>query len=478
MAVLPMKRVLICALKKDRKPILELLQRMSVVQVESSGPEDEVFAKQDRSEAKTAFQKNADTAQKALELLDFYVPQKKTLAEKAKGRQQVSVEAYEKQTQKRDETMQVCRKILALEKERAENAAKIPKLDSQMVSLEPWLSYDLPLDCDGTGKTTIFTGTLPNEVKLEEVYRQLGEHAPQAEGVDAEVISSSQEQTCIFVVCSNKDAPAVQGALRKMEFAKPPLTAVNPQQAMKELQQQKAELQKNMDSLVQQIKDCAAQRADIAFAVDYFHVRAEKYDVISQLSQSQRTFVLEGYIPAQNTQKLEARLETSFDVVVEYADPGEKDDVPVLLKNNGFAEAVEPVVESYSLPSKGELDPSMLVACSYYVLFGMMLSDAAYGLIMLIGSAVCLKKMKDMSDSLRKTLKMFFYCGISTTVFGFLFGSFFGDAVNVIATTFFNRPDIKLAPLWFEPINKPMKMLVYCFAVGILHLFVGLGAKL
>jgi V/A-type H+-transporting ATPase subunit I len=131
MAVLPMKRVLICALKKDRKPILELLQRMSVVQVESSGPEDEVFAKQDRSEAKTAFQKNADTAQKALELLDFYVPQKKTLAEKAKGRQQVSVEAYEKQTQKRDETMQVCRKILALEKERAENAAKIPKLDSQ-----------------------------------------------------------------------------------------------------------------------------------------------------------------------------------------------------------------------------------------------------------------------------------------------------------------------------------------------------------
>ena len=59
-----------------------------------------------------------------------------------------------------------------------------------------------------------------------------------------------------------------------------------------------------------------------------------------------------------------------------------------------------------------------------------------------------------------------------------MFGSFFGDAVNVIATTFFNRPDIRLAPLWFEPVSIPMKMLVFSFTVGIIHLFLGLGVKL
>jgi V/A-type H+-transporting ATPase subunit I len=264
-----------------------------------------------------------------------------------------------------------------------------------------------------------------------------------------------------------------------MEFAKPPLTAVNPQQAMKELQQQKAELQKNMDSFVQQIKDCAAQRADIAFAVDYFHVRAEKYDVISQLSQSQRTFVLEGYIPAQNTQKLEARLETSFDVVVEYADPGEKDDVPVLLKNNGFAEAVEPVVESYSLPSKGELDPSMLVACSYYVLFGMMLSDAAYGLSMADWQC-CLpeKNERYVRQPAQNAEDVLLTAAFPPLFLVSCLALSLGTRSMSLRQTFFNRPDIKLAPLWFEPINKPMKMLVFCFAVGILHLFVGLGAKL
>ena len=48
----------------------------------------------------------------------------------------------------------------------------------------------------------------------------------------------------------------------------------------------------------------------------------------------------------------------------------------------------------------------------------------------------------------------------------------------MIATTFFHRPDLRLGALWMEPINAPMKMLVVCFAIAIIHLFVGLGCKL
>ena len=119
----------------------------------------------------------------------------------------------------------------------------------------------------------------------------------------------------------------------------------------------------------------------------------------------------------------------------------------------------------------------MIVALFYYVQFGLMLSDAAYGLIMVAGTAYCLTKFKNMEAGMKKFMKMFMYCGISTTFWGFMFGSFFGDAVNVIATTFFNRPDIRLAPLWFEPVSLPMKLLVFAFGLGILHLFIGLGIK-
>ena len=101
--------------------------------------------------------------------------------------------------------------------------------------------------------------------------------------------------------------------------------------------------------------------------------------------------------------------------------------MPVVLHNNKFVEPVEGIVESYSLPGKGELDPSAVMAGFYYLLFGLMLSDAAYGLIMVFGCLYCFKKCPHMEEGLKKTLKMFMYSGISTTFWGFMFGSFFGD---------------------------------------------------
>lgn len=86
------------------------------------------------------------------------------------------------------------------------------------------------------------------------------------------------------------------------------------------------------------------------------------------------------------------------------------------------------------------------MAVFYYFLFGMMLSDAGYGLVMVLGCGLILHKFKNMEEGLRKTLTMFLYCGISTIFWGILFGSFFGDAITVIAKTFFNT-DIVIPPL-------------------------------
>ena len=82
--------------------------------------------------------------------------------------------------------------------------------------------------------------------------------------------------------------------------------------------------------------------------------------------------------------------------MVEFADPEEMEDVPVLLHNNKFVEPVEGVIESYSLPGRGEMDPSPFVAMFYYVLFGLMLSYEAYGLIMTGGCAYCLVKLTNL----------------------------------------------------------------------------------
>lgn len=477
MSVLPMKRVTICALKKDRKQILELLQRQGVMEISDVLQEDSVFQKTDMSSVRATFEKNAHLAGQALEILETYAPEKKSMLSSLEGRKELSVEAYEAHVKERDEMIQVCYRLLALSKQIAENHANIPKLEAQIEALKPWLGFDLPLDFKGTRKTAAFIGTLPDSVAQEIIYQKLAEYAPDADGVDVHVISASDEQTCIFVLCGKQDAEVVDEALRRMNYARPPLTNVIPSQSIALLEKELEMLKKAEEDVIAEIRSYADKRDSVKFMVDYFTLRSDKYDVISGLSQSRRVFLLTGFIPEHEAAKLESLLNSRFELGIEFVSPDEKEDVPVLLHNNDFASPVESVIESYSLPGKGEFDPSMVVACFYYILFGLMLSDAAYGIIMVLGCGWALHRFKGMEDGMKKTLKMFLYCGISTAVWGFLFGGFFGDAVNIIATTFFGRPDITLPAIWFEPVKEPMRMLVISFAIGIIHLFTGLGVK-
>ena len=478
MAVVPMKKVLICGLKTDRKAILELLQRRGEVEISDMVEEDQTFKRMDVSSSRAVFERNQALAEQALQVLDKYQPEEKGLLAGFEGRQPLSLKEYEDGAKGHDDVMRTARRILDLEQQAAQNMGEIPKLEQQMDALMPWKDFDLPLNFQGTKQSSAFIGSVQGGTQLEDLYQMMGQYAPETQTVDISLVSQSKEMTCFFLVCAKEEALMVEDALRKMEFVRAPLTSQIPAKRAEELKRQIEEAKSQIEAAKEQIGQLATEREKIKFVMDYYAMRAEKYGVLNRLPQSARVFLITGYMPADREEAMRRELESRFDVVFETEEPKDGEDVPVLLHNKKLAEPVETVVESYSMPGPGEMDPSAIVACTYYILVGLMLSDAAYGLIMVGACLYCLKKLKHIEPGFEKTLRMFLYCGISTTVCGFLFGSFFGDAVNVIATTFFNRPDIRLAPLWFEPVSAPMKMLVFSFAVGIIHLFMGLGAKL
>ena len=477
MAVVPMKRVTIAALRKDRKKIMEFLQRRGVMELHNNIPEDEVFRKYDMSDGRQTFLRNRGRAEQALAVLDAYAPEKKGLLASFEGRKPITVEEYEKGIGERASTQELCTRILDLDKEYAELSAKIPREELEMSALEPWMSFDLPLNFSGTRHTSAFTGTLPGHQTQESIALQFEELEPDLPK-DITILSSSPEQTCIFAVCEKQDSARMKEALRRMNFAAAPLSAEVPAQARKNLEKSIEDAKARREKVRERICGLASGREKIKFLIDYLAMRAEKYDTISSLSQSSRVFFVEGYVPADSCAQLEQDLVSSYDVVFEAEDPAADEEVPVLLKNNGYAAPLESVIESYALPGRGEFDPSFITSLFYYALFGLMLSDAAYGILMAAACAFVLIKFKNMEEGTRKTMKLFLYCGIATIICGFLFGSFFGDAVHVIGSTFFGKPEAGLKAIWFEPINDPIRMLAFCFLVGLIHLFTGLGCKL
>ena len=374
--------------------------------------------------------------------------------------------------------MRVCSRIIELDKQLADSISGIPKLEDQKKALEPWMKFDLPLDFAGTRTTAVFTGSLQGEYTRDALYTELKKLSG-VETFECDIISAESTQTCIFLVCEKKDQQAVREALRRLNFAAPPVSGLNPVERMKQIDAQIAEEIKLQEKLLKEIEELSSYRNDIRFASDYFRIRAEKYGVISQLLQSRRVFCLEGYIPETSAQALASQLESRFDAAVEINDLKKKEKPPVLLKNNAFATPLEGITESYSLPGKKEIDPTFISACFYYILFGIMLSDAGYGLLLVLGTAFILWKFgRTMEAGMKKFMQMFLLCGISTTFWGIMFGSFFGDAISVIGTTFLGKGEgFGLKPVWFEPLSEPMRMLTFCFILALIHMFVGLGAK-
>ena len=477
MAVMPMQRIGIYALKSRRKPILELIQRRGVVEIHAEKAEDAVFRQTDTAPAKARFENNTSTLQAALEALDKLEPEKKSLLAPLEGRTPIPLSRYEETAGAAGKTLRAASRVNALWKKCADDRAEILRLEAQIRMLEPWSRLDVSMRTTGTASTAAFIGSFPAEYTEEALKAEIARGAPEIDGVAVEVLSAGTQQTFAFLLCHASNGAKLEAFLRSIGFTYPADRSKKPPQArMQDLNARIEKLRAEIDGAEAEIRTYAALRGAMQYTIDYFSMRIEKYDVLGRLWQSPHVFVITGYIPAESAPALEKELTEKFEAYVELETPAEDEDVPVKLKNNAFAAPVEGVLESYSMPGRKEIDPSTLMAVFYYFLFGMMLSDAGYGLLMVIGCGIALAKFKNMEESLRKFLKMFLYCGISTVFWGAMFGSFFGDAVTVIGKTFFNV-DIAIPALWFTPLNEPMRLLLFSFLIGVIHLFAGLGAQ-
>ncbi len=127
----------------------------------------------------------------------------------------------------------------------------------------------------------------------------------------------------------------------------------------------------------------------------------------------------------------------------------------------------------YSPVSNKDIDPNPIMSFFYYAFFGLMLSDAGYG-ILLIAFSVILKKKLKLKDSMKKMANMVFCCGVSTVIWGALFGGWFGDLIPVICTEFLGFAKAPSLAIWLEPMDNSITLLLYSFLFGIIHLFAGL----
>ena len=290
-------------------------------------------------------------------------------------------------------------------------------------------------------------------------------------------VSKDKQQKYYAFICLKEEKEQLLEALRPYNFSAVTL-ADQKGTATEAMHRYEKEIEKNEKNIAEDeeiLKKLVAYREHIEFLYDSLMMRRDRARVVGDMVSTEMVFYFDGWMPAKAQPEVEALLkEYEFYYNIEEPDPDDES-VPVLLQNNSIVTPFEAVTGMYSLPGRHDIDPTAILAPFYFLFFGLMLSDAAYGLILTTLCAIILKKYKPEGTT-HRMIKMFMFCGLSTFMWGALFGGWFGNFFTVAAKTFFGK-EFVIKPLWFDPLSEPMRLLVVSLMLGAIHLFVGMGGQ-
>ncbi len=461
------------SLLSESKKIVEYLQKTGAVQFENA--EDEELIKYKTAGIVSQLQKKYDAAKKAYEILEEKCELKKSFIEKFNDCREIEYSDYKLLTDKSEELFIKCAEILSAFDEIQKLKAEIVIQQTLIDYYTPWAGLDIPMASKRTVTTNIFIGTFKNEYSKEEIQRLINERSETLDDVEIEIVSKEKMLTCAVFMCHHTSGEELGKVLRELGFVIPDKIAAKlPTKAAEDCRKEIENLQNQIEELTAEIKKYGTYYSDIRFLSDYYTAQIEKYTAMEKAASTEMAFYVKGYIPAAVSEEIKFEIENSYKAQMELYEPDyEKEDVPVLLKNNSFAAGVEGITNMYSPPSNKDVDPNPIMSFFYYALFGLMLSDAGYGLLMVIG-AIFAKKKLNFKGNMKKTADMILYCGIATVFWGAMFGGFFGDLIPTVCKNFLGMSEVPSLAIWMDPMTNSIELLLYCFLFGIIHLFAGL----
>lgn len=196
-----------------------------------------------------------------------------------------------------------------------------------------------------------------------------------------------------------------------------------------------------------------------------------------KLSRTEKTIYIEGWLAEDKVLDFTNEINEYITCDVEILDITDDDNTPTITRNNKFVTQFETITNMFSPPNKDEIDPNPVMSIWYWLIFGIMMGDIGYGLVLIIVFTLFSKLVKPKGD-LKSLSNVFALSGISAVIFGILFGSLFGFSFDLLKEigSLFGNPNLTSVVL--DPINNPIPMLIVSLIIGVFHIMSGLIIKL
>ena len=469
-----MKHLRLLGMESEREALLKTMQDLECVEISHIDGSEEALktglAKPDDRALLNA-QEESRAYRAALAALDRFAPEKKGMFRKRQGVSRASFfdEENERQARAAAEAINAdMRRLGEIESERTKNEAL-------RASLTPWLAVDAPLDSTD-GVLSLLFGTVGATV-TDDALRALSDSLSGL--LTWQQASSDKTLRYLLIACHKSVKEQALSALRELGFSTVSFRGLcgTAEENDKKLEAALAALESERREIERRVERFGGNRETLLEASDRAAILLRREEAKSRLIETDKVFLLEGWLPADRCTALEKALEP-FTCAVETREPAEDEypQVPVQLRNNKLTRPLNMVTEMYSLPAYGTLDPNPLMAPFFILFYGIMMADMGYGLLMMIASVIISKKYRPKGTS-GELFSLLGLCGLSTFIVGALTGGFFGDFLTQLVAIV-SPGTVFALPKLFDPLDDLTMILIGSMALGVVQIITGMAISL
>ncbi len=469
-----MKHLRLLGMESEREALLKTMQDLECVEISHIDGSEEALktglAKPDDRALLNA-QEESRAYRAALAALDRFAPEKKGLFRKRQGVSRASFfdEENERQARAAAEAINAdMRRLGEIESERTKNEAL-------RASLAPWLAVDAPLDSTD-GVLSLLFGTVGATV-TDDALRALSDSLSGL--LTWQQASSDKTLRYLLIACHKSVKEQALSALRELGFSTVSFRGLcgTAEENDKKLEAALAALESERREIERRVERFGGNRETLLEASDRAAILLRREEAKSRLVETDKVFLLEGWLPADRCTALEKALEP-FTCAVETREPAEDEypQVPVQLRNNKLTRPLNMVTEMYSLPAYGTLDPNPLMAPFFILFYGIMMADMGYGLLMMIASVIIGKKYRPKGTS-GELFSLLGLCGLSTFIVGAMTGGFFGDFLTQLVAIV-SPGTVFALPKLFDPLDDLTMILIGSMALGVVQIITGMDISL
>lgn len=471
MAIVKMRKLNLLAMSYEKDVVLDALHRTNAVDITLHEEiSDTTVPVVDFGEDATYFAEVESTLAVLSSAVESYRRERGDKTPIVKDGFDVSYSEFFSIGERKAEFDNLLAQVRTLTDERNQYKAELIKTGKEKAQAQIYAELVKPFSAyTDTARVCVRLGVIPTTAKdglLQAVQEQ--------ELCDTEVLKTEENGVLLCVACHKSVLSQTENILSSYGFTACPYSG---EKSGKEIYAEickketriLSEIQKNEENTYA-LKDGIR---DLKIYCDYLAFALEKKGVAEKTRETERTFLLQAFVPAPAEKQVEEELRAcSSAVYMEFSDPSETDEPPTLLKNNPIVSNFEGITDTYSTPNYRELDPNGVMAFFYSLFMGFIIGDAGYGILMLLGGGFLWWKGRKRPTGISKLAGSFAVGGIFAIIWGALFNSLFGFVV----LPFTVMPSAK-DDMWHILGIAVPSVLVIAMELGIVQLFAGYICK-